>query len=382
MFQRKPINAAVTVAIGAMVAASSAVQGASVLFPHIVSSPDVTTIVSVINTNKDTDIHYQLVYKNWETAGNAGVCDEINYFLPSSLNDIQTIDLGAEEGPGVLFEAQPHYGKPSFNVWYDENDLYNMATVAKESVDPAITALRGYLLVDNNLADKNTKKSVGALFGEGLVLEYQTGSAWGYHALPVDEEGDGEDGEFDYSDFASTSGWPVAIMPLGGAAAKNATTAFMVTPVLKDVTGASAMNTPNATTGKFQYTAWLALSADGASESPYVMYDRDENIYSGSTPKAVTCVGRVDAKSLTNNLVPLTDGGWSHLINYAAGGTGTYISNDTQILTSASAKEYDAAIIYKLDYGTGFGDYPMADGTGSFDSAILIPRTSPPHLTE
>ena len=368
MFQRKPLNSAVIVALGTMAMGTASVQASTLFLPHIVSSPDVTTIVSVINTGKGLkdsgDLHYQLVFKDWETAGNAGACDEINYNLPSSTYDIQTIDLGSPTSPGVIFEEVPHYNNNQLNVQYGPTDLYNMATEAKNSAYGAdFAALRGYLLVDDG---NNTSKDGNTLFGEAVVLEYAMGSSWAYSAFGRNSL------DFDYIDSASQSGWPVNIMPLNDA---NALSTFMVTPVFGNSTNLDPTLRPELNIGPWDRFAMLALDADGSSDGlGSVMYDRDENPLSGSKPQKVVCVGRVDALSLlTSSSTAFYGGGWSYLMNYVPARVGSSINPLNQIVTYTIPREDNAAVIYKLDYGVAFNGYQMNGGDGVFHASWLIP---------
>lgn len=371
MFQRKPLNSAVIVALGTMAMGTASVQASTLFLPHIVSSPDVTTIVSVINVGKGLkdsgDLHYQLVFKNWETAGNAGDCDEINYNLPSSTYDIQTIDLGSPTSPGVIFEEDPHYNNNQLNVQYGPNDLYNMATQAKTSAYGAdFAALRGYLLVDDGSA---TTKNGTQLFGEAVVLEYAFGSSWAYSAFGRSNQ------DFDYTASASQSGWPVNIMPLNDA---NALSTFMVTPVYGNSSNFLPNLRPELNIGPWDRFAWLALDADGSSDGlGPVMFDRDENPLSGSNPQKVVCVGRVDALSLlTSSSTAFYGGGWSYLMNYVPPRVGSSINASSQIVTYIIPRDDDAAVIYKLDYGVAFNGYEMNGGDGVFHASWLIPSAT------
>ncbi|RKT44476.1 hypothetical protein [Thiocapsa rosea] len=332
MFAKKQLSSAIAIALGASVASMASIQTASadsVFFPHVVVSPTVTTIVSVINTSDvnynqfggvvtgtPASLHYRLFYKNPSSL--AGACDEVNVYRSTSVNDIQTIDLGGVFGGdtlGVLFNDPSFY-----NNWMAPNQSFALG----ENRSP----MRGYLLVDN-------ANSVGAasVTGEAFVFEFANGAAWGYEAYSQTGESVGAP-EFDYLYSASRSPAQVAIMPFDQLA-----TAFMVTPV-----------GPDMTLGNYFATVQLGDSFGGTS---YVLFDRDESIVSGTVPRTVTCVGRVDADTLLTDgaLEEVPDGGWGYLRNYRPG-------------------TEPAAVVIKLEYGVDvFDDDPMI---GVFNNAIMI----------
>lgn len=308
----KPNKLATSVAtvLGASAIASGAAVAGAGLWPHVVFSPSVTTVVSVINSDttfdSPDDLHYIFWYKDIGFGGaNGAACDEVNVFLPTSPNDIQSIDLGNVFGAstlGVLFND------PSFqNDWAGANRSFALAAAT------GVSPLRGYLVVDNS-------DTVGEnVSGDALVLEYTNGAAWGYFAKT--------DVNDDFSDDGISDGDSVQI---SAKPFEEITTAFMTTPV-----GPVMENFGS-------YSARLALTIGGAG----VMYDRDENPVSGSRPQTVTCVGRVDASDLITSGAAtfLPDGGWSNL-GVTALGTAT------------------GAIVYQLEYGEGtFNGEPLLGG--------------------
>ncbi|MEA1051512.1 hypothetical protein U5801_17110 [Lamprobacter modestohalophilus] len=316
MIKPNKLATSIAIAIGVSAISSGAAVAGAGLWPHVVNSPSVTTVVSVINsdtspTSPDT-LHYILWYKNIDpdtsaTPPNLRACEEVNVFLPTSPNDIQSIDLGnvftdPTEDPrlGVLFND------PSVNNdWAGSGRTFALAQAANT------TPLRGYLVVDNSdTAGENVS-------GDALVLEYATGAAWGYYAK-TDSGDDFEDEGISHLDSAQISAKPFAQID----------TSFMVTPVGPDMSLVG------------NYTADINLNVGGIS----VMYDRDENPVSGANPATVRCVGRVEATDLVTGGAQsfLPDGGWSNLI----------VTNPL-----------GGAVVYQLEYGIdNFNGQPLPAG--------------------
>ena len=293
----------------AMIAAGTlgTAQASQALFPYVVNSTTVTTIVSVVDVGPGyvqsgvRTLHYALWYKDGANAEkNSEKCIEVNQFLPSSLNDIQTIDLGGKFGSttkGVLFND------PSINNdWKASNKRFDMANLATKP-------LRGYLVVDD-LAPLSAG-SEPLIEGEAMVFEFATGATWGYLA------GRSVDGNFTTDDNLTAAPFQnVSIKPWG-----EITTKFFVTPI--DTEMLYSGNNSGSTT--------LTMLRSGT----VAMYDRDENPVSGTVPQSVVCVGAVDASSLitasAKTLLP--DGGW-----------GTLNVTHTSPISAAS--------VIKLDYNT------------------------------
>ncbi|MGQ9659159.1 MAG: hypothetical protein ACUVT0_03490, partial [Thermochromatium sp.] len=180
MFAKNTLASAVAAAIG--VSAVGVTQADTLFFPYVALSDTVTTIVSVINTTDDnwnengdsvasTHLHYRLYYKTITKDEDREYllknCEEYDEYLPTSRNDIQTIDLGGVFGDstaGVLFND------PSINnKWKQSGRDYALG----RNVKPA----RGYLVVDNS--DTTVDRT---LAGEAFVFEFGSGAAWGYQA--------------------------------------------------------------------------------------------------------------------------------------------------------------------------------------------------------
>ncbi|EGV33986.1 hypothetical protein ThidrDRAFT_0141 [Thiorhodococcus drewsii AZ1] len=298
MFAKSTLASAVAAAIG--VSAVGIAQADSVLFPQVVLSDTVTTIASVINTSGNnwtndgarngSNLHYRFFYKG---ASNTDPCQEYNEYLPTSQNDIQTIDLSGYFGSdtkGVLFSD------PSTN-----NDW---STATDYAFGRYVSPARGYLYVDN-ADDANGAVGDATLSGEAFVFEFGSGAAWGYQAYSNDTTTANMTSadignSADYRFAASASPSQVALMPFD-----EIETAFFVTPVSSNM--ASDVSNPYAARVEF-YT----------SMNRGDLFDRDENLISGAVPQDVVCVARVNAKSLMSDgtMNRVTHGGWARLLNY------------------------------------------------------------------
>lgn len=381
MIKRKALALAISAVVGGAMA--SAAYADSAFFPQVVYSPTVTTIVSVVNTSgrnytpagaPDGDnLHYRLYYKDLLSPTVAtDKCEEVNVFRPTSKFDLQTFDIGnvttdpADNVLGVLFND------PSVNNdWKKANLTYALGTLT------GLEAFRGYLVVDN--AERDNDKT---LTGEAVVLDFVNGSSWGYSALDRAGETD-EDvvgGEFDYGlngeRSASRSPYQTAIMPFA-----EVNTAFLVTPIYDRDQGSARFRAPRwrfasdrvignvAPDSHNGYKATLRLDTDATGR--FALFDRDEVVVSGTVPREVVCVGRVEAQSLltAGALASLPNGGWGNLRNFTTvcqttafgGAPGNQICERIE----------PAAVVIKHEAGTSLNGF--LTGAGRWNNAIILP---------
>lgn len=352
MFAQNTLASALTAAIG--VSMVGLVQADAVFFPYVTLTDTTTTIVSVMNATANnwdgsgrvgaTHLHYRFYYKPL-TSGLTSPCEEYDEYLPTSRNDIQTIDLGGVFGAqtaGVLFKD------PSINnKWKQSGRNYALGRYTK----PAY----GYLIVDNS----DTNPADETLTGEAIVFDFKSGISWGYQAHSS------TDGDF--RSAASQSPASVAIMPFDEFA-----TSFFVTPV--SIAQDDFMN---------NYRARVELSASGRGD----LYDRDENLWSGTIVRDMTCVGRIKAEQLMSAalLSRVSNGGWGKILSYrvvlknggwvpaafkadAASG-----SPDGASLVPVANKNLasDGAVVIKLEYSKGKTFNGQAVN-GTYDNAMMF----------
>ena len=324
----------------AMLAAGTmtSAQAAEVLFPYVVNSSTVTTVVSVVNANPTNtgpgaNLHYRLWYKDGANAEvNSANCLETDVLRSTSFLDIQSVDLGGKFGAstlGVLFND------PSVNNnWKYANQSFALASFAAKP-------MRGWLLVDDNSSNAQGAQTgaSGDLQGEAMVFEFASGAAWGYQA-GVGDVGVGSG----FTDPASTVNFGNGLAALVNFAPFTETeTKFFVTPLMAfgvapGMNGPLGNNNDNpANTIPDGYR--LALG-----DNAFAIVDRDENIISGAVPQDVTCVGSVNAKTLISGatLAQVPNGGWSILTGQSRGdavpGTNVVIGGATVIKLDYNVK--------------------------------------------
>ena len=307
--------AAAIIAAGTVTAAQAADVA---MFPYVVTSSTVTTIVSAIDTGTGATQrynsagvvgagagfnrnHWRLNFKaDANAAVNTAPCQEVNYFLPTSSNDIQTVDIGGAFGSatkGVLFND------PSIN------NNWNGATTATINFmlgKAAGAVQRGVLYVHN--ADNVAGQTV---LGEAMILDFSTGAAWGYQAVLGDNGNANDNSVFNYTNAATNAPTATVAAPVGVLSFMpfaESTTRLFVTPVYN---GAPMLDTNGAS-----INGWERANARvGLVTGTGVAFDRDENLVSGTSNKDVNCVGAVDAKDMMTSGAQnvLANGGWGRV---------------------------------------------------------------------
>lgn len=377
----------------ALAAGSMAAQADSIFFPYVVNSATVTTVVNVIDTaTADANsrynaagaiggnrLHYTLVNKSGAAASeNNTICQEVDYFLPSSAFDLQSIDLGAKlsvaADKGVLFN-DPGVN----NAW--KPAVSGSLTYALAAAAAGGGNVRGFLTVDNAVTSGTAQST---LAGEALVFEFANGAAWGYQANGKTTLADNDANEFDYAAFASGAtsqgivsiqdGARVSFLPLN-----ETTTRFFVTP----------LNVPVGQTAAAATATTVALAAADATNNSLhpttnpvyygsfrtqvqlrtgagVAYDRDENLVSGTVPTNVTCVGAVDVASL---LAPgartvLENGGWGFLQTVTPGNAAV-----GSLHTASNTIQTNRAVVTKIEFNGAGSTFNGQAFSGTFNNA-------------
>ena len=357
------------IAVGIALAAGTMAAHAAdvVMFPYVVNSATVTTVVSIIDRGDAATprynasgvigniagganrLHWRLNYKgNANATNNAALCEEVNYYLPTSPNDIQTVDLGAHFGSttsGVLFND------PSIN----NNWKAGIGILTYALASQAGSQARGVLFVHNADGDAILGGSpVQTIQGDAMVFEFANGAAWGYAGVLTNQDAvtGNTAAAFDYSGVAaanSTTGTVVSFMPTA-----ETTTRLFVTPVntVGTMLGADGSSTPG----------WDRLTARvGLRTGAGVAFDRDENLVSGTTPANVTCVGAADVSGLmTGGAAAVLGSGGYGLLNVALGtGVGGGFLNTNR------------AHVIKLEFSAG-GTFNGTAVTGVFNNGFKL----------
>lgn len=370
-FKVTKIAAAVAAGVGVSVAGINAANADQLLFPYAAVSPTVTTILTVVNKTEtgfyfasSDELHYHYYHKSGAKADNLSeTCDEINFGQNTSPNDIVTFDVGGFYGDslGVLFEDNA----TNENAKYSTNPTKNFS-----GLDQAVFGVsRAFALVDNDQAFTVDSAALGnQLHGEALVIEFQSGAAWGYQAYNaasiIGTNAVGAKVQlnpFEFADRVETKGevlatnaggsslgdnWvPISLMPFA-----EISTRFFVTPIATTYNngpynGGFANNSPFQFRNDLTATVGLAVSSPLDTNTIVgVMFDRDENPISGRAPKTVVCVGGIDAKTLLAQGVAdrVPNGGWS---NFAIAK-----STDAQIKADTTYRLTSQAVAIKLEF--------------------------------
>lgn len=374
------------IALGCAMAVGAATAQAAdvVLFPYVVSGGAVTTIVSVINlegsifaaggfggyynTNGSAFGTYDNTFKylHWryhvKTANTAAApCLENNGYFPTSPLDLVSYDVSGDRGVVVN-------GNPTGVMFSDPSVNNNWQAVAAVNQWNAVTLSgeRAVLFV-HNAANAVTP---GLLRGEAIVVEFDTGAAWGYTALQNGTLGVSVDDDFNFSPTAPVvnaqvgpANDAVTLMPM-----QEITTRFFVTPVNDP---AAVVPQPSILLADGLDTPWfgsLRTRVDlSAITGSIRVLNRDEGGVSGGVaPQDVVCVFPVDANQLifAQNVLNYTNpqGGWVNLATSAP--------------TTAAAGTFPTpnAIVIKLEFRAagGGGDFDMAESVGAFNNSYYI----------
>ncbi|MDD3519413.1 MAG: hypothetical protein PHQ14_13780 [Chromatiales bacterium] len=330
----------------------------AILFPYVVKSASVTTILSVINTadsqsvpsgelyRADNHIHIRFIGKAGASATDPeAMCEGYNFTVPSSRHDIVSFDVSGRFGDphGVLFGDVTDYGR----------DLAGLRGDA-----PA----RAFVLVDNNNA-VNPPAGVGpgyesTLFGEALVLEFVNGAAWGYRALNKPSVGHEPLAGGTLLDFRPDDWFmdEAAATPVSGVAAGIPVLGFNAAANRRGLARATVLPwaefetvffvTPTAAN---QYQGGLNVRvrpnlSGYANDGGAALIDRDESPISGASSVDVVCVGAVGLTELFSGFVVNTpslagQGGWTN-IEVRTGG-----------LSGSGIVATPHAAVIKLEYG-------------------------------
>jgi len=353
----------------------SAAQAADVaMFPYVVNSPTVTTLITTVdrgdaNTQRYTSggaaatfatggtrLHWRLNYKaDADATNNVANCAEVNYYLPSSPNDIQTVDLSGKFGSttrGVLFND------PSVN------NNWNAGTSAVLNYmlgRAAGNIQRGSLFVHNadNLAGDT-------IYGEAMIFEIAGGASWGYQAVTTDNGAANDNTAFQFAGAGNTvsNGLTATVAAPAGLLTfmppAEVTTNLYVTPV-PAAAPLLAANGANAAGWNIQQTR-VALNTAPGGVGAGVAFDRDETLVSGAVNQNVRCVGAVNITNLVTSgaLTVLANGGWGNvtLTAPAAPADGSFVPTN-------------AAYITKLEFGSAATFNGQAQA-GTFNNGFIM----------
>lgn len=388
----KSLAVAVAAAIGAT--GVGVAQADEVLFPYVVSSNTVTTVLTVVNTFEPSNpdyankLHFHYWYKEGASAtDNAAKCVEINRDFTSSYGDLIDVDV------------DKHYGASTRGILF--NDPSTNATYAPTTSSPALLAgltkpVRAFAMVDNNNRSSYSSGRAGPdgtlLAARATILEFVNGAAWGYAGYnainfnPIPATGvsptDSSSvvGSYTFSEAQErfgevfggvngTTSTAQAAFSFKPFSANEFTTMFFVTPVAGDYTfdtdgfGEAGMGTYSQATGNLKTRVLLTAESDSTVD---VATDRDENRVSGRVPQDIVCVGAVTVQDLLTTGAQLQlkeTGGWS-MIRTTWPSTGS-LSGDTYLRTN------EAMVLFLEHNGTG-SDFNGQELKGVVNNGYLL----------
>jgi len=228
-----------------------------ILFPWVVKSPTISTIISVVNTDEDGNhkkLHFLYRYKKGGDC--ESTCEHADFYVPTSPNDVLVFDAA----------GNINYGRPLFG----DSVLLGKYPYPIRTLRNIPCPTRAFLIVENEGADDT-------LYGEAMLVELATGAAWGYAAYNPNGEGDFTRDRFGEV-LAPNEAAKMVIMPID-----RFTTRVFVTPV--DNLTAMKDDDLEVEVGFYYKDGDEFLSG---------FYGRDEDSYSLGGPQSVVCTGVFD----------------------------------------------------------------------------------------
>jgi len=156
----------------------------ALMFPYVVRSTTVTTLISVVNTAESVSeacglpfsypgrLHWEYFYKESIANGQTEICLEHDFDSTSSKDDMVTFDIAGVWNAGLAMF----------------NDLGSIPIFVADFTLPVDNPRRAFLLVDNNTNayfddDAGFQTNLdGTLYGEAMIIERESGAAVGYIA--------------------------------------------------------------------------------------------------------------------------------------------------------------------------------------------------------
>ncbi len=295
----------------------------ALLFPWVLKSSSLSTIISVVNTAElqtvgAPQLHYAYYYKEPNKAGLRDRCFEYDLLGATSQNDVLTFDAS-----GHLDSGQALF-----------NDMNSLAFFAPGYSLSVNGTTRAFLIVDNNtpLYAAYASNVEGTLYGEALITDLSNGLAWGYTAYNALGEGMAESQNAqvsfgDGSDYQGEvigpgeKGWTVMMPP------SIYNTSFFVTPV-------GRYGQRSANINARVYTCAL-IDAYNNCLVPGIFLN-DESPVSFIKQTNVVCTGAIQLSDLLSaaayNTLSATGGqAWSYVKTAPGNLAGTDISDEVVI---------------------------------------------------
>jgi hypothetical protein len=332
----------------------------SLLFPWVVRSDDVTTVISVVNTAQtwaesvglpfhDNRIHIEYWHKLTTANDQEEKCREYNFEVTSSKDDMVTWDMGGHFNNGL----------PLFND--TSNEVIGVPDMTLAVENPR----RAFLIVDidtDALNDAGTNVD-GTMYGEATIIEHRTGAAWGYIAYnAIGGPNDFSDAGFRDQQGEVIGGYETTQTTLLNP--NDAITKLFVTPTSSNQ-GQGNLNV------RVQLCRFPEIDGDG---DPYTgdcesggIWNNEEGGFSFTEEKNIVCTTAdeiVDffggaGTSAYTQWEASGKAGWAYIV--------THWGNIDARDGTDQFEEVDEAIIGKLEFGTGLNwDGSIADTINTF----------------
>jgi hypothetical protein len=318
-------------AVGFVLTASFSAQADSVLLPWVIKDKSISTIITLVNTADPAPqkVRFHLLYwykastKNEQTEK----CEEVDFCVPTSYNDILVFDAAGNFNHGAtLFGDTAVQGTKYTTVQGDALSL------------PVDGPRRAFLIVTNEIY---TSENCGAaplmggentIYAEAMVVDIANGAAWGY-------DGYNPQNALSWMDFSDNG-----TDALGQVVASNNGEYAFLTIMPPSVFTTKIFVTPvdsNMWNGSLSVTSKLYCDIPGNLGG---MYDYDERCVSFDTVKKVVCT---DASTVDHYV---SSGAWTIFTNTKAEGWAyLYLPN-----VVGSTRQ---ATIGKLEYSLGTASF-------------------------
>jgi len=356
-------------AVGFVLTASFSAQADSVLLPWIVKNRTVSTIVTLVNAadpGGNERVRFHLIY--WYKASTQNLpnerCEEVDFCVPTSFNDILVFDAA-----GNINHGAPLFGDTSVNGT-------KYTTVQGDALSlPADAPRRAFLIATNEIyttQNCGTAPVLGnenTIYAEAMVVDIATGAAWGYDGYNPNNPriANTPESGINFSDNATAGN----LDALGQIVASNngeyafltimppsvLTTRMFVTPVAANMTQVGAGQVGVAA----QLYCDIGRNLGG-------MYDYDERCISFDTVKQVICTDGSDVSTYVSS------GAWTIFANTRAEGWAYLFLPNRNVTTSTNIQVPTTrqAAIGKLEFTVSGASIDGTSIGGAFNNFIWL----------
>ena len=373
-------------AVGFVLTASFSAQADSVLLPWIVKDKAISTIVTLVNTADPVAImnspaykvrfHILYKYKNTTANGQLEGCQEYDFCVPTSYNDILVFDAAGNFNNGA-----PLFGDTTVQG-------------AKYAVNPSSFALpvdgprRAFLIATNEIyrseacGASDVAGGEDTIYAEAMVVDIANGAAWGYDGYNPRNVTVGPTMTFEESlNFNDNETSGVITDALGQVVASDKdevafltimppsvfTTKLFVTPINPGNRGGMSLLLNNFSVG-------VQLYCDPATPSTLDrnmpgIFDYDERCLSFNVVKEVVCT---DASEISHYM---SEGVWNTFVNTKAEGWAYLaVPRPDRIVPPLPAGTIPTqqATIGKLEYSLGTASFDGNSVKGAINNFIWV----------